>query len=146
MWVYIVWVQKVCIRQNDQAKHNVSRVSCRKALPKRYSRNTVVSICPNFLHFSHVHGTCIISRDAQSQATYENSSVFNCLSLHTLSLSFTQPLQLNPTISIGYNRLNKITIKIGMELKPTKHIVVNYNFTFAPIPFDTQEVFFFHFT
>ena len=27
-----------------------------------------------------------------------------------------------------------------MELKPTKHIVVNYNFTFAPIPFDTQEV------
>jgi len=27
-----------------------------------------------------------------------------------------------------YKRLNKITIKFGTELKPTKHIVVNYNF------------------
>ena len=26
-------------------------------------------------------------------------------------------------------RLNKITIKFGIELKPTKHMVVNYNFT-----------------
>ena len=25
--------------------------------------------------------------------------------------------------------MNKITIKFDMELKPTKHIVVNYNFT-----------------
>ena len=25
--------------------------------------------------------------------------------------------------------MNKITIKFGTELKPTKHIVVNYNFT-----------------
>ena len=25
--------------------------------------------------------------------------------------------------------MNKITIKFGIELKPTKHIVVNYNFT-----------------
>ena len=25
--------------------------------------------------------------------------------------------------------MNKITVKFGMELKPTKHIVVNYNFT-----------------
>ena len=58
-----------------------------------------------------------------------------CLSLHThtlslsLSLSYTQPLQLNPTINTGYKRLNKITIKFGTELKPTKHIVINYNFT-----------------
>ena len=47
----------------------------------------------------------------------------------TLSLSITQPLQLNPTINTGYKRLNKITTKFGMKLKPTKHIVVNYNFT-----------------
>ena len=94
-----------------------------------YSRNTVVSICPNSLHSSHVQGICIISRDAQSRATRESSSVFNCLSLHTLSLSLSQPLQLNHTINTGYNKLNKITIKFSTELKPTKHIVVNYNFT-----------------
>ena len=43
-----------------------------------------------------------------------------CLSLHTLSLSLTQPLKLNPTINTGYKRLNKITIKFGVELKSTK--------------------------
>ena len=37
------------------------------------------------------------------------------------SLSITQPLQSNPIINIGYKRLNRITIKFGMELKPTKH-------------------------
>ena len=31
-----------------------------------------------------------------------------------------------------YKRLNKITIKFGTELKPTKQIVVNYNFTISP--------------
>ena len=45
-------------------------------------------------------------------------------SSHTLSLSITQSLQLNPTINTGYKRLNKVTIKFGTELKPTKHIVV----------------------
>ena len=47
----------------------------------------------------------------------------------TLSLSITQPLQLNPTINTEYKRLNKITIKFDMELKPTKHVVVNCIFT-----------------
>ena len=42
--------------------------------------------------------------------------VFNCLeSSHTLSLSHTQPLQINPTWNTGYIRLNIITIKFGME-------------------------------
>ena len=59
----------------------------------------------------------------------KNSFVFNCLSLHTLSFSITQLLQLNPTINTRYKRLNKITIKFGTELKPTKHMVVSYNFT-----------------
>ena len=45
------------------------------------------------------------------------------------SLSITQLLQSNPTINTGYKRLNRITIKFGTELKPTKHIVVNHNFT-----------------
>ena len=113
MWVYIVWV------------HYIRR----KALSVNYSRNTAVSMCLDSLHSSHVHGTCIILQDAQSRATHKNSSIFNCLSLHTHSLSLSQPLQLNPTINIRYNRLNKITIKFGTEVKPTKHMVVNYNFT-----------------
>ena len=133
MWVYIVWVHKVCIRQDELAKQKVSQVSRGKALPASYQQNTAVSICPDSSHSSHMQGTYIISRDAQLRATHKNSSVFNCLSLHThtlsLSLPHTQPLQLNPTINTRYNRLNKITIKFGTELKPTKHIVVNYNFT-----------------
>ena len=56
-----------------------------------------------------------------------------CLSLHTLSL--TQPLQLNPTINKRYNRLNKITIKFGTKLKPTKYKVVNHNFTISLIDY-----------
>ena len=39
------------------------------------------------------------------------------LSFHTFS--HTQPLQWNHTWNTGYKRLNKITIKFGMELKPT---------------------------
>ena len=50
----------------------------------------------------------------------------------THSLFITQPLQLNPTINIRYKRLNKITIKFFTKLKPTKFIVVNYNFTVIP--------------
>ena len=47
--------------------------------------------------------------------------VFNCLeSAHTLSLSLSQPLQINPTWNTRYIRLNKITIKFGTEWKPTK--------------------------
>ena len=108
----------------------------REGLPASYSRDTAISICPDSSHSSHVQGICIISQgiciisqDAQPRATRKNSSVFNCLSLHTLSFFITQLLQLNLTINTGYKRLNKITIKFDMELKPTKHIVVNYNFT-----------------
>ena len=46
--------------------------------------------------------------------------IFNdVLSFHTLS--HTQPIQRNPTKNIEYIRLNKITIKFGMELKPTQN-------------------------
>ena len=58
----------------------------------------------------------------------KTSLVFNSLSLHTL-LSITQPLQSNLTINTGCKRLIKIIIKFDTELKPTKHIVVNHNFT-----------------
>ena len=58
----------------------------------------------------------------------------------TNTLSLTQPLQLNPTINTEYNRLNKITIKFGTKLKPTKHIVVNYNFTISPVGYSVTKL------
>ena len=77
----------------------------------------------------------MLSREIRAKT----SSVFNSLSLHTLSLSITQPLQSNPTINTGYKRLIKITIKFGTELKPTKHIVVNYNFTISPFRYSVTK-------
>ena len=85
--------------------------------------------CPNSSHSSYVQGTCITSRDAYSRATRENTSIFNLLWVFTHTLSLTQPLQINLTWNTRYKKLNRITIKFGMELKPTKHMVVNYNFT-----------------
>uniref|UniRef100_A0A7N2MDD9 U-box domain-containing protein n=1 Tax=Quercus lobata TaxID=97700 RepID=A0A7N2MDD9_QUELO len=46
------------------AEQNVSRVSCGKALPARYSRDTAVSICTDSSHSSHVKGPCFTSREA----------------------------------------------------------------------------------
>ena len=51
--------------------------------------NQLSPSCPDSSHSNHVHGTCITSQDAYSQATRENTSVFNSLSLHTFSLSHT---------------------------------------------------------
>ena len=66
---------------------------------------------------------CLVARYPRKLFSLRFAWVF------TLSFSHTQPLQLNPTINTGYKKLNKITIKFGTELKPTKQIVVNYNFT-----------------
>ena len=57
--------------------------------PRDTRENQLSPSCPDSLHSSHVQGTCIISRDAYSRATRENTSIFNALSLHTLSLSHT---------------------------------------------------------
>ena len=35
--------------------------------------------------------------------------------------------------------MNKITIKFGMKLKPTKHIVVNYDFTISPFDYSVKK-------
>ena len=60
-------------------------------------------------------------------------------SSYSLSLSNTQPLKWNSTINTRYKRLNKITIKFGTELKSTKHIVVNYNFTISPFGYSVTK-------
>ena len=72
-------------------------------------------------HMSHFTG-CLVARYLQKLFSLQ-------LLESSHSLSITQPLQSNPTINTGYKRLNRITIKFGTGLKPTKHIVVNYNFT-----------------
>ena len=98
----------------------------------RATRETQLS--PSILNF-HILVMCRAHASFRGKLSRElpaktlQSSIY--LSLHTLYLSHThtQPLQLNPTINTWYKRLNKITIKFGTELKPTKHTVVNYNFT-----------------
>ena len=97
--------------------------------PRDTRENQLSPSCPDSLHSSHMQGTCITSRDAYSRAIHKNTLVFNLPWVFTLSLFHTQPLQINPTWTTGYKRLNRIIIKFGTKLKPTKYIVVNYNFT-----------------
>ena len=105
------------------------RVSHEKALPARHSRNTTVSILSWLFTFQscarHMHhfAGCLLASYPRKHFSLNLPWVF------TFSLSHTQPLQINPTWNTGYKRLNRIIIKFGTELKPTKHIVVNYNFT-----------------
>ena len=123
----------MCIRNDNLAKQNVLRVSRGKALLASVSRKgRETQLSPSVLTLripvmcrAHASFRGMLSRELPAK----NSFVFNCLSLHTLSFSITQPLQLNPTINTRCKRLNKITIKFGTELKPTKHMVVSYNFT-----------------
>ena len=122
MGVYIVWVRIECIGNDNLAKQNVSRVSCRKTLPARYSRKLVVSILSWLFafesyawHMHHFVGSLLASYPRKQ---LQSSISLECL--HTHTLSHTQPLQIKPTFNTGYKRLNKITIKFGTELKPTK--------------------------
>ena len=103
-----------------------------------YPRDIMKTSCLHPVLTLHIPVICMVHASLHGKLTREILAkialVFNCLeSSHTLSLSLTQPLQLNPTINTGYNRLNKIIIKFDTKLKPTKHIVVNYNFTVCAI-------------
>ena len=104
----------------------------------RVTRETQLSSSILTLHIlvmcrAHASFHRMLSRELSAKTL--QSSI--CLSRHTLSL--TQPVQLNPTINTRYKRLNKITIKFGTELKPTKHIVVNYNFTISPFGYSVTK-------
>ena len=107
---------------------------CEKVYP-RVTRETQLSLSILTLHIpvicrAYASFCRMLSRELPAK-TLLSSIVW----VFTYSLSITQPLQLNPTINTWYKRLNKITIKFGIELKPTKHIVVNYNFTLMIIFF-----------
>ena len=107
-------------------------MSCRCLAGRPYPRYThKTKLSPSILTFRipvMCRAYALLCRMLSREIPAKNSSVFNSLSLHTLSLSIAQPLQLNPTINIGYKRLNIITIKFGTEQKPT-NIFVNHNFT-----------------
>ena len=75
----------------------------------RDTRETQLSPSVMTLHIpvmcnAHASFQWMLSRELPAKT----SSVFSCLSLHTLSLSNTQPLQWNLTINTGYKRLNNI--------------------------------------
>ena len=127
MWVYIVWIETWCIRYDKLAKQNVSRVSREKVLLARHSRKLAVTICHDFSHSSHVLSTCFTLREGYSQATRENSLIFNLPWVFTFSL-----------IHNHYNELpykipgTKYWIKLQSKLAWNKNqykIVVNHNFT-----------------
>ena len=42
-------------------------------------------------------------------------------------------------MNTGYKRLNNITIKFDTEYKPTKHNVVNNNFTISPFGYSMTK-------
>ena len=75
--------------------------------------------CFHLVLTSHIPVMCkahaLLRRMLGCEILAKTSSVFNSLSLHTHSLSIIQPLQSNPKLNIGYKRLNKTTIKFGIE-------------------------------
>ena len=110
----------MCIRQYSLAQQNVLWVSHGKALPARYSRDTAVSIWLDSSHFSMCRAHELLRGMLSHEIPAKTSSIFNSLSLYTLSLSITQPLQSSPTINTWYKRLSRIIIKFLTELNPNK--------------------------
>ena len=129
MWVYSVGTESVYqIGQSGKTEcfASVSREGLtRELLVKHSYLHPILTLRIPVMCKTHASFRGMLSRELPTKTL--QSSI--CLSIHTHTLSLTQPLQLNPTINTWYKRLNKITIKFDMKLKPTKQIVVNYNFT-----------------
>ena len=121
--VYVGGVQKVWLKKYRLAEQLVSRVSRGKALPARYSRDTVVSTWHDSSHSSmclaHVSLRGKLGRDIPARYPREFFTSSNAWVFNTLSL--THPLHQVPQQIQGFKRLNMITIKFGTEYKPTKH-------------------------
>ena len=143
--IYSVGKDKVCQKwQFDKIKcfTSVSREGLtRKTLAKTSCLHPILTLQIPIMCRAHASFCRMLSHELPTKTL--QSSI--CLSLHThthtLSLSHTQPLQLNPTINTWYKRLNKITIKFITEIKPTKQIVVNYNFTDLIVRLKHQSIF-----
>ena len=77
-----------------------------------YPRDTRETQLPPFVLTLRIPVMCnahaSFCKKLSREISAKTSSIFSCLSLHTLSLSNTQPLQWNPTINTRYKRLNNI--------------------------------------
>ena len=106
----------------------------RKTLAKYSCLHPVLTLHIPVMYKSHASLHGMLTRELPAKTL---QSLICLESSHSLSLS--QPLQINPTWNTGYKTLNRITIKFGMKLKPTKHIVVNYNFTISPFGYSITK-------
>ena len=97
MGVYIVWIQIVCIRNDNLAKQNVSQMSSRKGLPVKHSQKPAVSILSWLFAFQscvgHMHhfARCLLVSYLRKHFNLQLA-----LSLHTLFLSHTTLTNKNP--------------------------------------------------
>ena len=138
MWVYIVWIETWCIRYDKLAKQNVSRVSHEKVLLARHSRKPTITICHNSLHSSHVLSTCFTLQEGYSQATCENSLIFNLPWVFTLSLHTTHTMKFH--IKYRVQKIEHNYNQIWHRIKANKKIVVNHNFTCTSLQFVTNPL------
>ena len=76
---------------------------------------SVLTLCISVMWRAHASFRRMLSRELPAK-TLQSSVAW----VFTLSLSITQPLQVNLTINTGYNKLNKTTIKFGTKLELTK--------------------------
>ena len=119
----------MCIRNDNSAKPTVSREGLtREILVKTSYLHPVLILRIPIMCRAHASLRGMLSHKLPAKALQSSMPL-----VFTHSLSITQPLQLNPAINTRYKILNKITIKFGTKLKPTKHIVVNYNFTTSKV-------------
>ena len=127
----------MCIRIDSLVEQNVSQVLAGRPYLRDTRETQLPSSCPHSSHptcashMSHFAG-CLVARYLPKLFSLQ-------LLESSHSLSITQPLQSNPTINTGYKRLNRITIKFGTILKPTKHIVVHHNFTISPFGYSVTK-------
>ena len=113
MMVYVGGVQNVWLKKYRLAEQLVSRVSRGKALPARYSRDTVVSTWHDSSHSSmclaHDSLRGMLGRETPARILQSsNAWVFIHSFYHTT-------LTTNPTTNTRFKRLNIITIKFGTE-------------------------------
>ena len=130
MWimrVYIMGVKTWCIRYDKIAKQNVLRVSCGNGLLVRHSQKPAITICHNSSHSSHVLSTCFTLREGYSQATRENSLIFNLPWVFTLSLHTTHTMKSH--IKYRVQKIEHNYNQIWHRIKANKKIIVNHNFT-----------------
>ena len=97
-----------------------NRMFCGYLAGRLYLQDT----CENHLSWLFAFQSCaehMLHFTGRLLASYPRKLLWSSIALSLHTLSYTQPLQWNPTNNTGYIRLNVITIKFGTELKPTQN-------------------------